>query len=258
MNLRSGRAIFVPAIVVCAAILLGGCGKKETAPKPGKTTWEDVTVGTGREVADWDAVYVLYRGTLQDGTQFDGNLDNKAENIPLVFTPGQHGVIEGWEKGIIGMKEGGVRTLKVAWNEGYGPGGNEKIPPYADLNFEIHLLYVVKKGHELEFDFNDDKVGTGAEAKAGDKVAIHYVGSYLTGKKFDSSKERSETPVTFTLSPSELVIPGIRDGVLGMKVGGRRTIVMPPDLAFGGGGSKNVTGQQALKFVIDLVSVNGQ
>ena len=74
--------------------------------------------------------------------------------------------------------------------------------------------------------------GSGAEAKSGDEVTVQYVGvDYKTGKKFDSSWSRSE-PFSFTLGAGE-VIPGWDQGVEGMKVGGRRELIIPPELAYG-------------------------
>ena len=75
-------------------------------------------------------------------------------------------------------------------------------------------------------------VGTGPEAKAGDSVTVNYVGVlYKGGKEFDSSWKRNE-PFTFTLGKGQ-VIPGWDQGVAGMKVGGRRELIIPAELAYG-------------------------
>ena len=77
--------------------------------------------------------------------------------------------------------------------------------------------------------------GSGAEAKAGDEVTVQYVGvDYKNGKEFDSSWSRSE-PFSFSLGAGE-VIPGWDQGVEGMKVGGRRELIIPPELAYGEAG----------------------
>ena len=96
--------------------------------------------------------------------------------------------------------------------------------------------------------------GDGPEAKAGDTVSTHYVGvAWSTGEEFDASWGRG--PFTFTLGTGE-VIPGWDEGVAGMKVGGRRELVIPPDLAYGPQGSPPVIGpNETLIFVVDLVSV---
>jgi peptidylprolyl isomerase len=97
--------------------------------------------------------------------------------------------------------------------------------------------------------------GTGAEAKSGDEVTVQYVGvDYENGKEFDSSWSRSE-PFTFRLGAGQ-VIPGWEKGVEGMKVGGRRELVVPPELAYGEAGAPPAIGpNETLVFVIDLLKV---
>jgi FKBP-type peptidyl-prolyl cis-trans isomerase len=101
----------------------------------------------------------------------------------------------------------------------------------------------------------DLKTGDGAEAKAGDQVGVQYVGVlYDGGKQFDSSWDRGQ-PFSFQLGSGQ-VIPGWDQGVEGMKVGGRRELIIPPDLAYGKQGQPpTIPGNATLVFVIDLVSV---
>jgi peptidylprolyl isomerase len=96
--------------------------------------------------------------------------------------------------------------------------------------------------------------GTGAEAKAGDEVAVQYVGvDYKNGKEFDSSWSRHE-PFVFQLGVGQ-VIPGWDQGIEGMKVGGRRELIIPPELAYGEAGSPPAIGpNETLVFVVDLLS----
>ena len=96
-------------------------------------------------------------------------------------------------------------------------------------------------------------VGTGAEAVASSTVVVQYVGAdYTNGKVFDSSWQRGQ-PATFSLNA---VIPGFAQGIEGMKVGGRREIVIPPALGYGVNGSPPaVAGNETLVFVVDLLSV---
>ena len=101
----------------------------------------------------------------------------------------------------------------------------------------------------------DLKEGTGATAEPGKQVSVQYVGvSHLNGRQFDASWDRGE-PFAFQLGAGA-VIPGWDEGVKGMKVGGRRKLVIPPDLAYGPQGSPPAIGpNETLVFVIDLVSV---
>lgn len=95
--------------------------------------------------------------------------------------------------------------------------------------------------------------GTGKEAKAGDSVTVNYVGVlFHGGKEFDASWKRSE-PFTFTLGKSQ-VIKGWDQGVAGMKVGGRRELIIPAELAYGKQGSPpTIPANAPLVFVVDLL-----
>jgi peptidylprolyl isomerase len=106
-----------------------------------------------------------------------------------------------------------------------------------------------------QLEVEDLEEGTGAEAKSGDKVTVQYVGvNYKNGKEFDSSWSRNE-PFSFTLGAGE-VIPGWDQGVEGMKEGGRRELVIPPELAYGEAGAPPAIGpNETLVFVIDLLEV---
>ncbi len=95
-------------------------------------------------------------------------------------------------------------------------------------------------------------VGTGAEAKAGQTVTMNYVGvNYKSGKEFDSSWKRNE-PFSFTLGKKS-VIAGWEKGIPGMKVGGRRELVIPPALGYGATGSSSIPPNETLVFVVDLL-----
>jgi FKBP-type peptidyl-prolyl cis-trans isomerase FkpA len=100
----------------------------------------------------------------------------------------------------------------------------------------------------------DDVVGTGKEAKNGDTVRVHYTGTLLSGVEFDSS--RGKSPFDFTLGAGS-VIKGWDQGVVGMKVGGHRRLVIPQALAYGEAGSPpKIPPKAGLKFDIELLEVN--
>ncbi|MEU8568699.1 FKBP-type peptidyl-prolyl cis-trans isomerase [Streptomyces pathocidini] len=106
-----------------------------------------------------------------------------------------------------------------------------------------------------DLEIKDIWEGEGPVAKAGDTVAVHYVGvSFSTGEEFDASWNRG-TPLRFQLGVGQ-VISGWDQGVQGMKVGGRRQLTIPPHLAYGdrGAGGRIKPGE-TLIFVCDLVSV---
>ncbi|HZG04375.1 MAG TPA: FKBP-type peptidyl-prolyl cis-trans isomerase [Streptomyces sp.] len=106
-----------------------------------------------------------------------------------------------------------------------------------------------------DLEIKDIWEGDGPVAKAGDHVSVHYVGvAFSTGEEFDASWNRG-TPLQFQLGVGQ-VIPGWDQGVQGMKVGGRRQLIIPPHLAYGdrGAGGRIKPGE-TLIFVCDLVSV---
>lgn len=112
---------------------------------------------------------------------------------------------------------------------------------------------IPKDSPPKQLGVKDLEEGSGAEAKAGDEVSVQYVGvGYESGEEFDSSWSRNE-PFRFTLGAGR-VIPGWDQGVEGMKVGGRRELTIPPDLAYGEAGAPPAIGpNETLVFVIDLL-----
>jgi peptidylprolyl isomerase len=118
------------------------------------------------------------------------------------------------------------------------------------------VVSVPKGAPPKELEVKELVPGDGAEAKSGDEVSVQYVGvNYKNGEEFDSSWSRNE-PFTFTLGAGE-VIPGWDQGVAGMKVGGRRELIIPPELAYGEAGAPPAIGpNETLVFVIDLLEVN--
>ncbi|PIU00166.1 MAG: peptidylprolyl isomerase [Bdellovibrionales bacterium CG10_big_fil_rev_8_21_14_0_10_45_34] len=99
----------------------------------------------------------------------------------------------------------------------------------------------------------DVKVGEGDEAKSGDKVKVHYVGTLMDGTKFDSSRDRNE-PFEFDIGKG-MVIKGWDEGVAGMKKGGVRELVIPPSLGYGDQAVGPIPANSTLKFEVELVEI---
>ncbi|WCL47887.1 FKBP-type peptidyl-prolyl cis-trans isomerase [Leptospira sp. GIMC2001] len=100
---------------------------------------KDVKVGKGKEALRGTQVTVHYVGTLTNGQKFDSSRDR---NRPFTFILGENQVIQGWEKGILKMREGGVRKLTIPPQMGYGERAVGSIPANSTLLFDVELLKV--------------------------------------------------------------------------------------------------------------------
>ena len=109
-------------------------------PGPTKLETEDVVVGKGREAKTGDTVHVQYTGTLTSGKKFDSSYDHGGD--PFKFTLGKGAVIKGWDQGVVGMKVGGKRKLRIPADLGYGTKGSGEIPPGAGLLFDVELVSI--------------------------------------------------------------------------------------------------------------------
>ena len=98
----------------------------------------------------------------------------------------------------------------------------------------------------------DDVVGEGDEAGTGKQCTVHYTGKFMDGRVFDSSKGKE--PFPFQIGSGN-VIKGWEEGVAGMKVGGKRSLIVPPDLAYGKRGREGIPPNSELYFEIELLKV---
>ena len=148
--------------------------------------------------------------------------------------------------GACGGDDSTTGSTEAATTAAESPAPAEKTKP---------TVTVPKGAPPKKLEIKDLEQGTGAEAKAGDEVTVQYVGvNYKSGKEFDASWDRGE-PFTFQLGAG-MVIPGWDQGVEGMKVGGRRELIIPPNLGYGPAGQPPVIAPNAtLVFVIDLLAV---
>ncbi len=128
----------------------------------------------------------------------------------------------------------------------------------------IYFVFISKPSSQVQesqiktmengLKIEDIKIGSGAEAKAGNSITVNYLGTLVNGTKFDSSYDRGQ-PFLFLLGGGQ-VIPGWDQGLIGMKVGGKRKLTIPPTLAYG---EKGVPGaippDSTLVFEVELLDV---
>ncbi len=265
----------------------GASGKAPTvtvgsdAAKATSLTVCDLVVGDGAAVAATGSVTAQYVGLgAATGTKFDSSWDR---GQPASFDLSN--VIVGWQKGIPGMKVGGRRLLVIPGDQAYGanPPSGSGIQANENLVFVVDLVPAPtptvgprvtgtagvtvtgaagskptvalspEAAKVTQLTISDITVGTGAEVAPGATVTAHYVGiGAVTGKQFDSSWDRGQ-PAQFPLSQ---VISGWQNGIPGMKVGGRRLLVIPGDQAYGANPPQGsgIKPGEALVFVVDIVS----
>ena len=237
---------------------------------PTELVIEDLVVGSGSPVGVGDFLIMDYVGvSYSTGLQFDASWDRGS---PFPFELGAGRVIQGWDQGIVGMSVGGRRSLTIPPELAYGENGSGSgsIGPNETLVFVVDLIASVpanleKPTEELtsesttELKTNDISEGSGAIVQPGNVVYIHYVGvSASTGEQFDSSWDRGRSEFIGYISGTGNVIQGLDEGLLGMQVGGRRTVVIPPDLAYGenGAGDGLIAPNETLIFSVDLLGTH--
>lgn len=242
-------------------LALGGCNEEAPAMEeimPG-LAFVDSVVGTGDEAQFDSFISVHYTGWLYDpetgekGNKFDSSVDR---GEPIAFPLGRSIVIQGWDKGVPGMKVGGKRTLLIGPEMGYGERGNPPvIPANSTLMFDIELVGMP------EVEIIVETEGTGPAATAGDQIAVHYTGYlWVDGEakdEFDSSHTRGE-PYRFRLGAG-MVIPGWDFGLEGMKEGTKARLIIPWVMAYGAQGRPpKIPAMADLVFDVEMVEVEGK
>lgn len=239
----------------------------DTAPT--ELVVEDIVEGAGDTVDSGDFVIMQYVGvSCSTGEQFDASWDR---GQPFSVVLGQGDVIAGWDEGIVGMALGGRRLLVIPPDLAYGDtgSGSGSIPPGDTIAFVVDLIGFVPGDHELpeptvpaepadELTTTDIVEGDGPEAGPDSIVWLHYRGvTQSDGNEFDASLPRGiDEPLIAQLAPGQL-IDGMVEGIVGMKVGGVREIVIPAELAYGelGAGEGLIGPDETLVFVVSLHGV---
>jgi peptidylprolyl isomerase len=226
----------------------------------------EIQKGSGPMPQPGEVVAVNYRGTLEDGTEFDNSYDR---GQPFEFVLGQGQVIAGWDEGIALMHEGGTARFIIPPELGYGEAGaGSTIPPNATLIFDVELVSIragspAAPAEVAEADYvttasglryYDIQTGEGPTPQKGEVVSIDFTGWLTDGTKIGSTIDNGQ-PIGFAIGQGQ-VIPGWDEGVATMQVGGKRQLVIPPELAFGDQGASGVIPPNAtLILEVDLLSI---
>lgn len=237
------KVMSVVLIVVLVAILAAcGGGSDESTTTESGLKYIEIEEGKGLAVKLGDTVEVHYTGTLEDGTKFDSSLDR---GQPLSFTVGAGQMIPGFDEGVGMMKEGGKARLVIPPELGYGEAGSGSgtVPPNATITFDVELLSIDRPDPPQEvaesdyevmdngLKYYDLNVGDGVSPESGETAVIHFTVWEDDGIRMQDSVEMGQpalVPMQQGMQPGGLV-----EGISTMNVGGKRQLVIPPELAFG-------------------------
>jgi peptidylprolyl isomerase len=227
----------------------------------------DEKVGAGKPAVAGAVLKTHYTGWLLNGRKFGSSKDL---GKPLSVIMGAGKMIKGWEQGLDGMREGGVRWFKISPSMGYGATAYAMIPSNSTLVFRVELVSSeVDEEIAAQMDFFPDtttltlengseglryaivKPGEGEPAKSGSNVKVHYTGWLVNGYKFDSSRDRGQ-PFAFPLGGGR-VIRGWELGVQGMLPGEKRILIVPPGLGYGSRAAGPIPGGSTLIFAVEYL-----
>jgi FKBP-type peptidyl-prolyl cis-trans isomerase len=242
------RLVTVSSLILALG-LLNGCGNgTERALKDQGYDVEDLRLGEGREAAPGDQLTVSYSIWIYDagtrGMEMEAVGD---EGRSFVLGAGQ--VMPGWDAGLVGMREGGVRKLVLApemIGRGFRPRG---VAADEMLWCEISLRAIAR------VQTIDLTVGEGEAVQQGDYVRIRYSGWHqedgARGERFAGSDD--DTATVGLMLGAGMINAGLEIGLEGMRVGGRREVIVPPALAYGKRGREPVKPDATLVYEVELV-----
>lgn len=227
-----------------------------------------VKEGSGEPIQNGQLIRVHYKSFLADSamTMFDNSYDR---GEPLEFSLGAGQVIQGWERGLLGMKVGEIRKLSIPYQLAYGDREIGPIPPRSDLYFEVELVSAEpplkpddfadsKKANWKKLEngvfYWDEKAGTGTQAAQGTRVQVHYTGWLASGRKFSSSKDYGK-PLTTVLGGGRL-IAGWEIGLDGIAPGAVRWLKISPSMGYGAKSYSAIPPNSTLIFRVEMENVD--
>ncbi|XP_060637617.2 peptidyl-prolyl cis-trans isomerase FKBP9 [Anolis sagrei] len=242
--------------------LLVSCVACQAPPVPEEEAWDgqDVRVERSevppqcpRSARAGDFVRYHYLGAFPDGAQFDSSYD-RGSTFNVVLGKGQ--LIPGMDKALIGMCVNERRFVKIPPHLGYGSEGVAGVvPPNSILHFDVLMVDIWNSEDQVQIQTYYTPENCTRTIQVSDFVRYHYNGTFLDGTLFDSSHNRMRTYDTYV--GIGWLIPGMDKGLLGMCVGEKRIITVPPFLAYGeDGDGKEIPGQASLVFDVVLLDLH--
>lgn len=229
----------------------------------------DWSLGDGPQPQRGDYVLVEYTGWLDTGAMVDSTF---TRDEGFVFAVGMGETIPGLDQAVSTMRVGGKRQAKIPPQMAYGQRGRPPvIPPNATLTYDIELIGILPPRSAPEAPAEtaadcwterpnglavcDIEIGEGPEVTDGMLVMLDYTGWFTDGKKFDSSLDRAR-PLVIALGKGH-VMEGWEEGIPGMRVGGKRQLKIPAELAYGEKGRDPVVPPNS-SFVFDIEIVQAR
>lgn len=203
-----------------------------------------------RSVMRTDFVRYHFNGSLLDGTVFDSSYTKKQTHDSLV---GEGWLVKGMDEGLMGMCVGEIRNIVVPPFKAYGEkGSGTDIPPQATLVFDVQLVDIHNSKDNLTIMDQVLPESCTRKSVSGDYVRYHYNGTFLNGVTFDTSYQRNSTYNTYI--GMGYVISGMDQALIGVCIGEKRRVIIPPHLAYGEEGAGGVIPPNAaLVFDIDVI-----
>jgi peptidylprolyl isomerase len=239
---------------------------KDVVRTPSGLTYVDLKVGNGAAATPKSIVKVKYWSWLESG-QFLDSTEMQGEPATFQLNHMKPGW-SGWAEGVSTMKVGGKRKLIIPPNLAYGERGTDRIPPQSTLIFEVELLECVTPSPKppppslADYDFvttdsglkyHDLEVGHGDAVTEGAWVRFRYQAWDQDGRWWRGTL-KGDQPVRSAV-PNPRFVKGWSEGVLGMKRGGKRLMIIPPDLAFGNRPTAGLKPQSTLIMEVELVDI---
>ena len=225
----------------------------------------EIGAGSGSAPKAGDILSMHFIASLSDGTEL---VNTYTDGKPATVVWGRDSLLPGWEEGMGLMKAGGKAKLLLPPDLAFGVEGTGGIPPNSQIIIEVELLSVkpspkptTVSADKLQkttsgLQYYELTLGGGAEAVAKDTVSTHFTMWVKTDSGYDFIVTSiDDTPISFVVGRGDAVFPGWEEGVTGMKVGGKRFLVVPPELGLGEQGNGEIPPNATLVLEIQLVEV---